>query len=256
MHLPYCKLRPICFSKYSEEISGDILFVLYKVSILQCESMNSDGADVLFAHYPKLLHLSLEALMKARDDDIHLNFIGLSHSIRPFFFFFSFVANSIYSTWQCYLLTFTNPGCNPEYALMVLKLFLNSQQFQSLGGVQRYLSKPQKRSVIIIIEKVIDNFRIIWVFLRLQQKSRWTRDSCISFCDFSVGGEQDSKLDGKRYFQLGSSFQLFARSNKWWHAEAETVLITCKHDCSMPPLLHWEDEVPCNICNQYLTFQT
>ncbi|KAJ0006901.1 hypothetical protein Pint_30613 [Pistacia integerrima] len=76
MHLPYCKLRPICFSKYSEEINGDILFVLYKVSILQCESMNSDGADVLFAHCPKLLHLSLEALMKTRDDDVCLNCIG------------------------------------------------------------------------------------------------------------------------------------------------------------------------------------
>ncbi|KAM1049872.1 hypothetical protein ACFX11_031935 [Malus domestica] len=61
----------------SEEIRGEILFVLYKVSVLQYASEDGDGTDILFAFCPKLLHLSLEALMKTQSDDVRLNCVAL-----------------------------------------------------------------------------------------------------------------------------------------------------------------------------------
>ncbi|CAL8992252.1 unnamed protein product [Prunus brigantina] len=57
----------------SEEIRGEILFVLYKVSVLQYASEVGVGTDFLFAFRPKLLSLSLEALMKTQSDDVRLN---------------------------------------------------------------------------------------------------------------------------------------------------------------------------------------
>ncbi|CAB4294154.1 unnamed protein product [Prunus armeniaca] len=50
--------------------------VLYKVSILQYASEVGDGTDFLFAFCPKLLDLSLEALMKTQSDDVRLNCVG------------------------------------------------------------------------------------------------------------------------------------------------------------------------------------
>ncbi|KAM7465531.1 hypothetical protein LguiB_013093 [Lonicera macranthoides] len=61
----------------SEEIRGEILFVLYKISILQYTNKDDDGTDVFFAHCPKLLHLALEALMKTQCDDVRLNCVAL-----------------------------------------------------------------------------------------------------------------------------------------------------------------------------------
>ncbi|CAB4293776.1 unnamed protein product [Prunus armeniaca] len=60
----------------SEEIRGEILFVLYKVSVLQYASEVGDGTDFLFAFCPKLLRLSLEALMKTQSDDVRLNCVA------------------------------------------------------------------------------------------------------------------------------------------------------------------------------------
>ncbi|KAF8402166.1 hypothetical protein HHK36_013118 [Tetracentron sinense] len=54
----------------SEEIRGEVLFVLYKLSVL-------GHFDALSAFCPKLLHLSLEALMKTQNDDVRLNCVAL-----------------------------------------------------------------------------------------------------------------------------------------------------------------------------------
>ncbi|XP_022150396.1 protein PRD1 isoform X2 [Momordica charantia] len=54
----------------SEEIRGEILFVLYKLS-------TSTEIDVLSEFCPKLVYLSLEALMKTQNDDVRLNCVAL-----------------------------------------------------------------------------------------------------------------------------------------------------------------------------------
>ncbi|GMH29446.1 hypothetical protein Nepgr_031289 [Nepenthes gracilis] len=61
----------------SEEIQGEILFVLFKISILQCASEDDEGADLWLTYCPKLLHLSLEVLLKTQSDDVRLNCIAL-----------------------------------------------------------------------------------------------------------------------------------------------------------------------------------
>ncbi|CAH2040442.1 unnamed protein product [Thlaspi arvense] len=61
----------------SEEIRGEIFFVLYKTSMLQYAKEDNDTIDPLFPYSPKLLHLSLEALMKTESDDVRLNCLAL-----------------------------------------------------------------------------------------------------------------------------------------------------------------------------------
>ncbi|XP_057958708.1 protein PUTATIVE RECOMBINATION INITIATION DEFECT 1 [Malania oleifera] len=61
----------------SEEIRGEILFVLYKLSVLQYMSQGVDGSDVLVAFCPKILYFSLEALLKTQSDDVRLNCVAL-----------------------------------------------------------------------------------------------------------------------------------------------------------------------------------
>ncbi|XP_043711385.1 protein PUTATIVE RECOMBINATION INITIATION DEFECT 1-like isoform X2 [Telopea speciosissima] len=62
----------------SEEIRGEILYVLYKLSILQDACGDGDkGDDDLLAFCPKLLYLSLEALMKTQSDEVRLNCVAL-----------------------------------------------------------------------------------------------------------------------------------------------------------------------------------
>ncbi|KAF8085132.1 hypothetical protein N665_0679s0008 [Sinapis alba] len=61
----------------SEEIRGEIFFVLYKFSALQFTEQNVDGAEVLSSLCPKLLSLSLEALAKTQRDEVRLNCIAL-----------------------------------------------------------------------------------------------------------------------------------------------------------------------------------
>ncbi|CAA7028025.1 unnamed protein product [Microthlaspi erraticum] len=61
----------------SEEIRGEILFVLYKFSALQFTEQNVYGIEVLSSLCPNLLCLSLEALAKTQRDDVCLNCIAL-----------------------------------------------------------------------------------------------------------------------------------------------------------------------------------
>ncbi|KAM7266580.1 hypothetical protein ACFE04_004477 [Oxalis oulophora] len=61
----------------SEEIQGEILFVLYKLSILQYASADDHTIDILNSFVPKLLHTSLQVLLKTQADDVRLNCIAL-----------------------------------------------------------------------------------------------------------------------------------------------------------------------------------
>ncbi|KAG8369575.1 hypothetical protein BUALT_Bualt14G0027600 [Buddleja alternifolia] len=60
----------------SDEIKGEIMFVLYKSSLLQYAYMDDNCADVLLAYCPKLLYISLDILMKSQSDDVRLNSIA------------------------------------------------------------------------------------------------------------------------------------------------------------------------------------
>ncbi|KAK1256804.1 Protein PRD1 [Acorus gramineus] len=60
----------------SEEIRGEVLFVLYKLSLYQDPHPNRRNDEPLLCH-PKLLHLSLEALLKTQSDDVRNNCIAL-----------------------------------------------------------------------------------------------------------------------------------------------------------------------------------
>lgn len=76
-------------SHCSDEIQGEILFVLYKLSIHGCASKNGIRADILQAFCPNLLRLSVEALLKTQRDDVRLNGVGLSSTLCFDFFFIS-----------------------------------------------------------------------------------------------------------------------------------------------------------------------
>ncbi|KAL4578394.1 hypothetical protein LXL04_014517 [Taraxacum kok-saghyz] len=61
----------------SEEIQGEILFVLYKICGIQHASIGNSNGDVLYDHSSKILHLSLEVLLKTQRDDVRLNCLAL-----------------------------------------------------------------------------------------------------------------------------------------------------------------------------------
>jgi hypothetical protein len=60
----------------SEEIRGEVLFVLYKLYVLQSTSHEGDGSDMLIPFCPKLLYLLGDVLLKTQNDDVRLNCIG------------------------------------------------------------------------------------------------------------------------------------------------------------------------------------
>ncbi|XP_029129412.1 protein PRD1 isoform X2 [Cajanus cajan] len=61
----------------SEEIRGEVLFVLYKLSVLQSTSAEGDGSDMLIPFCPQILYLLVDVLMKTQNDDVRLNCIAL-----------------------------------------------------------------------------------------------------------------------------------------------------------------------------------
>ncbi|GER27846.1 protein PRD1 [Striga asiatica] len=61
----------------NDEIQGEIMFVLYRTSLLHYTYMDDCGTDVLHNYCPKLLHISLDILMKSQSDDVRLNCLAL-----------------------------------------------------------------------------------------------------------------------------------------------------------------------------------
>ena len=80
----------------SEDIRGEILFVLYRASVLQYASVDAEGTDLLFAFCPKLLRLSLEALIKTQSDDVRLNCVGLFSITSSFSCLFSITSGFLF----------------------------------------------------------------------------------------------------------------------------------------------------------------
>lgn len=71
----------------SEEIGGEILFVLYKLSDTRATPWDDDDVcddnDTNHASFAELklllIRLSLEALLKTQHDDVRMNCLGLFH---------------------------------------------------------------------------------------------------------------------------------------------------------------------------------
>nr|XP_010929840.1 protein PRD1 [Elaeis guineensis] len=65
----------------SEDIRGEIMFVLYKLSLLQAtpwdEDDNDHGDTDMSSTRERLLHLSLEVLLKTQNDDVRMNCVAL-----------------------------------------------------------------------------------------------------------------------------------------------------------------------------------
>ncbi|QHN96291.1 hypothetical protein DS421_18g617190 [Arachis hypogaea] len=61
----------------SDEIRGEILFVLYKLYALKNTSTEGDDTDILVPFCPTLLYLLGDVLMKSQNDDVRLNCIAL-----------------------------------------------------------------------------------------------------------------------------------------------------------------------------------
>lgn len=59
----------------SEEIRGEVLFVLYKLSVLQSTLAEGEGSDMLIPFCPQILYLLVDVLMET--DDVRLNCIAL-----------------------------------------------------------------------------------------------------------------------------------------------------------------------------------
>ncbi|KAI3997742.1 hypothetical protein MKX01_007629 [Papaver californicum] len=78
----------------SEEIRGEILFVLFKVFLLQA----GDDPEDLLIYCPKLLSLSLEALMKTQSDEVRTNCLALLTVLAQRGYFESSLAND--NTWR------------------------------------------------------------------------------------------------------------------------------------------------------------
>lgn len=55
--------------------------MLYKLSVLQREYGDGDRSDPFVTCSPKLVHLSLDVLLKTQSDDVRLNCVGLSSSV-------------------------------------------------------------------------------------------------------------------------------------------------------------------------------
>ncbi|KAM0038245.1 hypothetical protein Hdeb2414_s0013g00412581 [Helianthus debilis subsp. tardiflorus] len=61
----------------SEEIQGEILFVLYKICSIRHALLGDTNGDVVCGHSSLILRLSLEALLKTQRDDVRMNCIAL-----------------------------------------------------------------------------------------------------------------------------------------------------------------------------------
>lgn len=71
-------------ARCSEEIRGEVLFVLYKLSVLESASAEADGSDMLIPFCPQILYLLVDVLMKTQNDDVRMNCIGPLSSLFLF----------------------------------------------------------------------------------------------------------------------------------------------------------------------------
>ncbi|KAH9679923.1 protein putative RECOMBINATION INITIATION DEFECT 1 [Citrus sinensis] len=184
----------------SEEIRGEILFVLYKVSSIQCQSMDIDGADILFAFCPKLLQLSLVSLMKTQRDDVRLNCVALLTILAQKGFLVNAYTNNIsrmnFDEAENSMQTTdygTNQSSLPVLFAEAIKgplLSSDSQvQISTLDLMLQYLSweaAPGKHIQILMEENIAD---YVFEALRLSECKDPMVNSCVHVLNFLLTAE-------------------------------------------------------------------
>ncbi|XP_012078523.1 protein PUTATIVE RECOMBINATION INITIATION DEFECT 1 isoform X1 [Jatropha curcas] len=178
----------------SEEIRGEILFVLYKLSILQCQHENGDVVDSLFAFCPKLLHLSLEALVKTQDDTVRLNCIAFLTTVAQKGFFENAYANDTSSMSSDEADNFMqttdhgvdSPPLNLLFAEAIKGPLLSSDrqiQIGTLDLIFHYLScegAPGRQIQLLVEENIVD---YVFEILRLSECKDSVVNSCLRLLD-------------------------------------------------------------------------
>ncbi|KAK3034161.1 hypothetical protein RJ639_034657 [Escallonia herrerae] len=185
----------------SEVIQGEVLFVLYKISLLQHEKKDDDGIDVLSAYCPKLLHLSLEVLMKTESDDVRLNCVALLSVLAQRGLFVNACANGISSKdpfeadnfMQTTMHVLDGPSLNLLFAEAIKAPLLSSDtqvQIGTLDLIFLYLSwesDARKQSQILIEENIAD---YVFENLRLSGCKDPVVSSCLQVLDILSVAEQ------------------------------------------------------------------
>ncbi|GLT71030.1 hypothetical protein SLA2020_430750 [Shorea laevis] len=187
----------------SEEIRGEILFVLYKVSVLQYASEDGDGTDVLLALRPKILHLVMDALMKTQIDDVRLNCLALLTVLSQRGFFANVDANDTSSMNSYEADNFIaaedgkdGPPLHTIFAEAIKGPLLSSDsqvQLSTLDLLFHYLScegAPRKHIQVLVEENIAD---YVFEILRLSECRDAVVNSCIQILDLLSMAEQAFK---------------------------------------------------------------
>ncbi|KAF5950529.1 hypothetical protein HYC85_012522 [Camellia sinensis] len=192
---------PVILVEYSEEIRGEVLFVLYKLSILQYTYKDDDATDVFYSCCPKLLHLSLEALMKTQSDDVRLNCVALLTVLAQRGFFENACASGTSCRNSCEADNFMQktehvidgPPLNVLFAEAVKAPLLSSDsevQVSTLDLIFLYLSWEggSGNEIRILVEENIADY--VFEILRLSGCKDPVLTSCLQVLDLLSTDEQ------------------------------------------------------------------
>ncbi|XP_074306878.1 protein PUTATIVE RECOMBINATION INITIATION DEFECT 1 [Silene latifolia] len=186
----------------SEEIQGEIMFVLYRICILQYSSKDEEGSDVLHEHCPMILQLSLSALLKTQRDDIRSNCLALLKVLSQRGFLSDAFSTDFNMMDTCEA---DNYGQNSEGETHVLsKLFAeaikspllspdNEVQISALDFIFQCLSRgdcSSKQIQILVEENVAD---YVFEILRLSERKDQVVSSCLQVLDLLSTAEQTFK---------------------------------------------------------------
>ncbi|XP_010532711.1 PREDICTED: protein PRD1 [Tarenaya hassleriana] len=176
----------------SEEIRGEILFVLYKLAALQFLQEDADGADVISSLCPKLLYLSLEALAKTQRDDVRLNCVALLTIMAQLGLFANSHAYSSNSSgegddpMQTADTVTEGPRLDVLFAEAIKGPLLSTDsqvQISTLDLIFHYVSQesmPNKQIQLLVEENIAD---YVFEILRLTECKDPVVNSCLRILD-------------------------------------------------------------------------
>ncbi|TMW92668.1 hypothetical protein EJD97_012745 [Solanum chilense] len=185
--------------EYSEDIQGEILFVLYKLFLLN-GSQDGEDPPSLFGHFSKLLQLALAVLMKSQSDDVRLNCIAFLTVMmqRGFFQTTSIIGTRSRSSYDVDHLMETNEQISDGplailFAEAVKGPLLSSDnqvQIAALDLLYLYLSGKDvlENEIQVFVEENIADYA--FEVLRLSGCKDPTIKSCIQLLDILATAEQ------------------------------------------------------------------
>ncbi|XWS09251.1 hypothetical protein CRYUN_Cryun40dG0070000 [Craigia yunnanensis] len=185
----------------SDEIRGEVLFVLYKLSIHAYASKDCVGADVLQAFCPSLLRLSMEALLKTQRDDVRLNGVAFLTLLAQIGLFGNGHGNEISSVsseeadnfMQTTEDVLDEPTLSVLFAEAIKGPLLSSDsqvQVSTLDLIFHYLScgdASSKQIQILVEENIVD---YVFEILRLSECKDPVVYSCLKVLNLFPSTEQ------------------------------------------------------------------